>query len=108
MRAIGTELITFGAGLPVLYLVAADVFLGGVTPAAVMFVGTLSFLLIALGRELRARGTRASTKLADAARLVGSDAPRGGIDHDANPANVGRAKGLESRKTPVDPTRLIA
>jgi len=36
MRAIGTEMITFGAGLPVLYLAAADVFLGGLTPAAVM------------------------------------------------------------------------
>ena len=38
MRIIGTEMMTFGAGLPVLYFATADVFLGGVNPAAVMFV----------------------------------------------------------------------
>jgi hypothetical protein len=42
----------------VLYLAIADVFLGGFTPAAVMFIGALSFLLIALGREMRVRGAQ--------------------------------------------------
>ena len=108
MRTIGTEMITFGAGLPVLYLSAADVFLGGVTPAGVMFFGTLSFLLIALGRELRVRGAQPKTKSANAARLVGNNASGDAIDHDTYPSNLGSAKRLESRKTPVDPTRRIA
>ena len=108
MRIIGTEMMTFGAGLPVLYFATADVFLGGLHPGAVMFVALLSFLLIALGHEVRGSGAGPNKKSADAARLVGSNASRDAIDHDTYPSNVGSAKRLEPRHTPVDPTRRIA
>jgi hypothetical protein len=108
MRLIGTEMITFGAGLPVLYLAVVDVFLGGFTPAAVMFVGALSFLLIALGREMRIRGAQPNKASADAARFVGSNPSGDTIDDDTHPSNVGSTERLESREIRVNPARRIA
>ena len=108
MRAIGTEMITFGAGLPVLYFAFAGVVLNSVSPVGAIVVASLSFVLIALGREVRVRGAQPNTKSTDAARFVGSNASRDAINHDTHPSNVGSAEGLESREIPVDPTRRIA
>jgi hypothetical protein len=60
MREIGTEMITFGVGLPMLYVAVADAFLGGLATAPTIFVGALSFLLIAFGRKVRLRGAPSS------------------------------------------------
>ena len=107
MRFIGTEMITFGAGLPVLYLAIADVFLGGFTPAAVIFVGALSFLLIALGREVRVRGAQPSKVSANTARFVGGNASGHTIDDDSHPSNLGSAKRLEAREIRLTPARGV-
>jgi hypothetical protein len=108
MRAIGTEIMTFGMGLPVLYLASADVFLGGLTPTSVVFVSGLSLVLIALGREMRARGAQSSKQSTDPARLGRGNPSGDAVDYDTHPSNVGSAEGLESRKILVDPTRRIA
>lgn len=108
MRAIGTEMINFGFGLPVLYFAFAGVVLNRLTPAGAIFVSVLSFLLIALGREVRVRAAQPNNQSADAARFVRNNASGDSIDHDTHPSDLGSAKRLESRKTPVDPTRRIA
>ena len=108
MRAIGTEMINLGMGLPVLYLAVAGVALHSLSPSGVIFVGALSFILVALGREVKVRSAQPSNESADAARLVASNASRDTVDDYTHPSNVGSAKRLQPRHTPIDPTRRIA
>ena len=108
MRAIGTEMLTLGLGMPVLYFAVAGVAFNNLTPAGAILVGALSFILIAVGRDLRVRAALPNNASADAARLVRNNASSDAIDHNTYPSNLGSAKRLEPRKTPVDPTRRIA
>jgi len=107
MRIIGTEMITFGAGLPVLYLAVADVFLGGFSPTAVIFVGALSFLLIGLGREFRVSGAQPSTASANAARFVGGNASGDAVDDNTHPSNLGSTERFEPGEIRLTPARGV-
>ena len=108
MRAIGTEMINFGFGLPVLYFAFAGVVLNRLTPAGAVVVGVLSFLLIALGREVRVRAALPNNALADAARRVGNNASDDTIDDDTHPSDLGSTERFESSEVRVDSTRRIA
>ena len=106
MRTIGTEMINFGFGLPVLYFAFAGVVLNSLRPAGAMVVGVLSFLLIALGREIRVRAAQPNNESADAARLVRSNASGDAVDDDTHPSDLGSTEGFETREIGVRPAAL--
>lgn len=107
MRAIGTEMVTFGVGLPVLYFAFVGIVLNGLTSAEAMFVGTLSFFLIALGRKVRVRGAEPNNESAHAARVVGNNVSGHSIDDDPHPSNFGSTERFETREIGIRPALTI-
>jgi hypothetical protein len=98
MRLLGKEMISLGMGLPVLYLAFAVVAFHDFTASGMLVAGSLSFLLITLGREVLVGATGPQRESAHEPRLVRDNPRSDRIDHDSNPSDFGSPKRLEPRK----------